>query len=141
MFRLFQSSRVTRSRSDVGDTKPDAADRSVKASSLKRKRPETESDEKRETRVSSPSSPVGELQSLIQTDLTTSESQGQHDIIYFVTPYFYSYGKICCPDAYNNQNRLYLDSQILKDTRQKTRVLLKNQRIRRWRKKSQRRNP
>ncbi|XP_056588357.1 PC4 and SFRS1-interacting protein isoform X2 [Triplophysa dalaica] len=70
-----KSSRVTRSRSDVEDTKPDTADRSVKASSLKRKRPETESYEKRETRVSSPSSPVGELQSLIQTDLMTSESQ------------------------------------------------------------------
>ncbi|KAA0706483.1 PC4 and SFRS1-interacting protein CLL-associated antigen KW-7 [Triplophysa tibetana] len=76
-----KSSRVTRSRSDVKDTEPDTSYRSVKASSLKRKRPEIESDEKRETGVSSPSSPAGELQSLIQTDLTTSESQDskQHE--------------------------------------------------------------
>lgn len=53
-----KSSRVTRSRSDVKETKPTVADRSVNLSSMKRKRAETESDEKRETRVSSPSSPA-----------------------------------------------------------------------------------
>lgn len=60
---LFQSSRVTRSRSDVKETKPDVADRCVNRSSLKRKPAQTESDEKRETRVSRPSSPAGELSS------------------------------------------------------------------------------
>lgn len=87
MFCLFQSTRVTRSRPDVMETKLNAADRSVNPSSIKRKLPETESDEKRETGVSNPSSPTGELQSLIQTDLMTSEGQGQHDIFYFVTPH------------------------------------------------------
>ncbi|XP_055043901.2 uncharacterized protein psip1b isoform X2 [Misgurnus anguillicaudatus] len=51
--------RVTRSRSDLKETKPEVTDRSLNSSRLKRKRSETECDEKNETHVSRPSSSAG----------------------------------------------------------------------------------
>ncbi|XP_065131704.1 uncharacterized protein psip1b isoform X2 [Paramisgurnus dabryanus] len=54
-----KSLRVTRSKSDLKETEPEVTDRSLNSSRLKRKRSETECDEKNETHVSHTSSSAG----------------------------------------------------------------------------------